>query len=258
MIQDIREPSGDEKSVEVRDVSFGFGTNTILSNLSFSIQTGDYVGIVGPNGGGKTTLLKLLLGLLEPSAGTVTILGQNPIGSSVRSQVGYVPQRLASDTFTFPATVFEVVRSGLVPRKGVFARFGNKDEILVDQSLALAKVSHIRDQLFGTLSGGERQRVMIARALVSSPRMLILDEPTTGVDPASQEDFYDFVRLLNHDHNITIIFVTHDLDVVAKEARTVLCVNRELVSHSSVIDFDQQAIWDHLYGKSARVIHHHH
>lgn len=244
--------------IEVKDLSFYYGAIPALSNLTFAVKTGDYVGVIGPNGGGKTTLVKILLGLLEPTEGSVTVLGQ-PISSlKDRHLIGYVPQRITHSAVEFPATVQEIVESGRTPHLGWWRRFAAADKQAVAQALQQAEIEHLKDRRLNQLSGGERQRVFIARALASQPKILILDEPTVGVDVPTQQKFFSLLQKLHQKHGITILLITHDIDVIAQEATTVLCLNHGLVCYGAPADFMKEEYMEQLYGKDKRLVVHHH
>lgn len=242
--------------VSVQNVSFAYTDNAILDKISFDIQPGEYVGMVGPNGGGKTTLLKIMLGLLKPSAGSVTLLGNSLIHSQDRSRIGYVPQRSQVDDYVFPATVGEVVMSGRTAQIGIFSRPSKSDKAAVKRAMKTADVSHLEYRRIGTLSGGERQRVMIARALAGDPAVLMLDEPTAAVDAPNQEAFYEFLRKL-HDQGLTIILVSHDIDIVMHEVDTVLCLNKHLICHGPAEQVLGHDDIHKTYGHHAKVVHKH-
>ncbi len=245
--------------IELDNVSFSYGTIPVLENISFKVKKGEYLGIIGPNGGGKTTLIKIILGLLNPRSGTVKIFGIDHHSFEQKYRIGYVPQRSMQDIKEFPATVFEVVRSGRIPRLGLFHPFGKKDLEAVERAMKIAGIDWYRDMLIGNLSGGERQRVFIARALASEPDILVLDEPTVGVDIAAQKTFYEFLATLNHEHSLTIIFVSHDVDVVTREATMVLCINHNMVCHGLPRDLLSEGVLKKLYeeGGTRRVEHEH-
>lgn len=203
----------------------------MLDGVTAEIPVGDYLGIIGPNGGGKTTLLKILLGLLLPTEGEVKLFGEAISDSSARAHIGYVPQSSNAIGLQFPATVEEVVQSGRTPLKKPFDAWSKVDSRAVKNAFEIAGVSHLACRRIGTLSGGERQRTLIARALAAEPKILILDEPTSAIDAASQEQFYDFLRDLRKKLQLTIIIVSHDIDVVAHEVDQVLCLNRHMICH---------------------------
>jgi len=244
--------------IVVQGVSYYYGDVPAITDLTFTVPAGGYVGVIGPNGGGKTTLIKLLLGLLPPASGTITVLGE-PVGSPSRRQaVGYVPQRITHSAVEFPATVQEIVESGRTARLSLRRGFSVADREASQQAMDHAGVRHLAERRLAKLSGGERQRVFIARALAAEPEVLILDEPTVGVDVTAQEKFYAFLAELNTKHGITIVFVTHDLDVIAREARTVLCLNHGLVCYGSPHDFIKEEYMERLYGKTMKFVTHKH
>jgi len=202
-------------------------SSPVLENISFSVEKGKFIGIFGPNGGGKTTLLKLLLGLNTPTSGKVTVLGQNP--AEITNRLGYVPQVRRFDR-SFPISVFEVVLQGCLSKYKGYGAFSK--ELKAKASSALERVG-LQDKAhlpFGTLSGGQIQRTLIARALASDPEILLLDEATVGVDPEALKEIFKFLLTLRGE--ITIILVTHDLQVIASEMDSLLCINRQLSTFS--------------------------
>jgi zinc transport system ATP-binding protein len=244
--------------IEVKDLNFAYGSHTVLEQVSFIIEKGDYVGIVGPNGGGKTTLLKILVGLLTPQSGAV-LIDRQPIGSfKNRFRIGYVPQRVSQENRNFPATVYEVVESGRVPQTRVFGGLNQQDRQAIATSLATAHIEELQDTLLSRLSGGQRQRVYVARALAADPEILILDEPFVGVDISAQKDFYDFLKELNHTQGLTILFVSHDIDVITEEVTSILCLNRGLLCAGSPSMLHEPNVIEELYGKKITHIHRHH
>lgn len=222
----------------MHNVSARIGGLLILDDLTFSVQKGEYVGIIGPNGGGKTTLLHVLLGLTKPNSGNVRLFGKSIQEFREWGRIGYVPQRVAVQAGSaFPATVREIVATGRLPRLGIFQRFREKDRVAIDDAINVVGISHFQHRVIGGLSGGECQRVFIARALAGEPDVLILDEPTVGVDASSQKAFFSFIRKLNRERGMTVLFVTHDMNVVASEASTVLCLNHHAEFYGSSKDF---------------------
>lgn len=247
----------EEPYIELNNVSFSYDHTTVLENLSFTVHKGEYLGIIGPNGGGKTTLIKIILGLLHPTSGTISLFGKDRHDFKEKYRIGYVPQRITQAEKGFPATVFEVVRTGRIARLGFFERFTKDDTEAVERAMEISGIARYRDTLVGNLSGGERQRVFIARALASEPDVLILDEPTVGVDIGVQKTFYDFLSSLNKDHNITIVFISHDIDAVSQETKTVLCLNHNLVCHGLPQDLLNEHILERLYGSHSQRVPHH-
>jgi zinc transport system ATP-binding protein len=209
--------------IEAKDLTYVREGDSIIDRFSFRIYKGQFVGIIGPNGGGKSTLVKVIVGLLAPASGSIKVLGGNPASRSVRSRVSYVPQRGGNIDPQFPATVEEVVRSGLSGR--------GRDDGRCVRALETLGVAHLRGRTLGYLSGGERQRVLIARALAADPELLILDEPTDGLDPEARDGLYRTLRELRASRRMTILFVSHDVHAVVREADAALCLRHELVCH---------------------------
>jgi len=246
----------EESYIELNNVSFSYNITTVIENLTFSIRKGDYVGIIGPNGGGKTTLIKVILGLLHPTEGAVMLFGKDHHDFKEKYRIGYVPQRVTHTERNFPATVFEVVRTGRIARLGFFERFKKEDIEAVERAMEISGIAEHRDTLIGNLSGGERQRVYIARALASEPEVLIHDEPTVGVDIGAQKTFYEFLSSLNRDRHLTILLISHDVDVVSQETKTVLCLNHNLVCHGLPKDILNEHVLERLYGKHSKRVSH--
>lgn len=215
--------------VELNDVWVRYNEKWALKSIYLSCYPAEILGIVGPNGSGKTTLLNVILGLLRPEKGTVRLFGREP-GKVSRQEVGYLPQISRADR-SFPVTVLDVVLMGLYSRLGLFRR-PNPNNIrtameLLDQ---VNMADHAR-RPFGILSGGQQQRVQIARALVSKPRLLILDEPATGIDSVAQEDFYELLAKFRDEQGVSAILVSHDIGVITSHADQVACLNREIHYH---------------------------
>ncbi|OHA79574.1 MAG: hypothetical protein A2747_04005 [Candidatus Yonathbacteria bacterium RIFCSPHIGHO2_01_FULL_44_41] len=246
----------EEPYIKLENVSFSYDSVPVIEDLTFTVRKGEYLGIIGPNGGGKTTLIKIILGLLHPTNGVITLFGKDRHDFKEKHRIGYVPQRITQADKNFPATVFEVVRTGRIARLGFFEKFTKKDIEVVEHAMEISGIARYRDTLIGNLSGGERQRVFIARALASEPDVLILDEPTVGVDIGAQKTFYDFLASLNRDHHLTIIFISHDIDAVSQETKTVLCLNHNLVCHGLPHDLLNEHILNRLYGRHSRIVSH--
>jgi zinc transport system ATP-binding protein len=245
-------------AIELKDVSYSYGENVVLEKVSFQIADGDYVGVVGPNGGGKTTTLKIILGLLKPDSGTVRVFGHTLEKAKEHYEVGYVPQKVMEGEFSFPATVQEVIESGRISRYAVFQGFSPEDKKAIEKAIELTGIAGLQKRLIGELSGGQRQLVFIARALAREPRILILDEPTVGVDVASKDKFYSFLEKLNHEHKMTIVMVSHDVDVMVGEVKQILCLNKNLVCHVPSDSFEKGNFMDDVYGHKAHPIPHNH
>lgn len=222
--------------IRLQNVSFRFGSTDVLSKVSFSIAKGDFVGLVGPNGSGKTTLLRLVLGLLPLQQGRIYLLGK-PIDSfSEWRRIGYIPQKAAAVPESFPATVEEVVATGLLAGKGFPRAYSAADRSQVISALSQVQMQNYAKTRIGSLSGGQQQRVLIARALIAQPDVLILDEPTAGVDQAAQAAFYDLLGALNS-KGISILLVTHDLGRITSYVTKVASLNRTLEFYGSHEEF---------------------
>lgn len=226
----------------MRDVVFGYGNEPVIDSLSLDIEAGQFIGITGPNGAAKTTLLKLLLGLLRPWSGTVTL--NREITGGGKLAVGYVPQQVASFNAGFPSKVIELVRSGCYTRLGLFGRFTKSEEEIVERSLRQVEMWDYRDRRIGELSGGQKQRICIARALAGQPQVLVLDEPATGMDIASRNGFYKLMRHYVSQHGRTVIMVTHGLEETSAYLDTVISLERKeqegwqcLVTNSCSVHF---------------------
>ena len=243
--------------VELQSVSLRREGEVILDGINLRVEQGDFLGIIGPNGAGKTTLLRLMLGLAIPTSGTVTLFGQPVEVFREWGRLGYVPQRVALDP-RFPATVAEVVASGLTARAGLFRAPGPDASRAVNDTLRLIGMADLRNRLVGRLSVGQQQRALIARALVTRPELLLLDEPTGGIDPEAQEQFYDLLQTLNRSHGVTLVLVTHDIAVVVSAVRKLACLNRRLVFHGEPKEFLSDAALSSLYGAPVRLLSHRH
>ncbi len=217
-----------EAIVEMRGVYFSYGAMPVLENIDMTIYANDFLGIIGPNGGGKTTTLKLILGLVRPSKGTVTVFGKTP--EEGRRSIGYIPQLLEFD-HDFPVTVLDVVLMGRLGARGLFRRYNGDDVAIAAESLERVGMASSRNRRVGDLSGGERQRVFIARALTTEPRLLLLDEPLSGIDTKWQSSFYELLRDLNEE--MTIVLVTHDVGALSSYVEKVACLNCKLYYHGS-------------------------
>jgi zinc transport system ATP-binding protein len=213
--------------ISIRGLWAGYEQEQVLEDVDLSVYEGDFIGLIGPNGGGKTTLVKVLLGLVPPTRGEVRIMGQ-PVRKG-RRHIGYVPQIVEFDR-DFPVSVWEVARMGRLGRRGLLRRYNAEDEATVARALQQVEMLALRDRPIGELSGGQRQRVYIARALASQPEILLLDEPTSSVDPQVSVSIYELLAELNG--HVTILLISHDVSVVSSYVKTVGCLNRRLFYHS--------------------------
>ena len=243
--------------VELRGVCFTYETVPALEDITLAVERGDFLGMIGPNGGGKTTLLKVMLGLLAPDRGEVRLFGEPIERFGAWHRLGYVPQKVVFDP-TFPATVEEVVTTALAARGRLFRRPSPAERERVGEALALAGMERHSAARIGRLSVGQQQRVLIARALVTAPEILVLDEPTGGVDPDAQANFYALLHTLNRERGVTLVLVSHELAVVARAVTKVACLNRRLVFHGGPAEALTDARLATLYGPSARVVSHLH
>ena len=199
----------------------------LLENISFSVEEGSIVAIIGPNGAGKTTLVKAILGLLPYSPGSIKLFG-HPVKHNNSHRVGYVPQRLEFDR-TFPLTVSELLSFSVPPFYSFHFHRKKEEKEHISKLLKIVGASGLVNRSVGSLSGGELQRIMIAKAIVNDPKILFLDEPASGVDIEGQERFHDLIKRLNKETGLTVILISHDLNVVYRYADNVLCLNRRLV-----------------------------
>jgi zinc transport system ATP-binding protein len=212
--------------IELEHVWFSYQATPVLADVTFALPRGEFLGIIGPNGGGKTTLLKLMLGLLKPDRGRIRVLGQEP--SVASSKVGYVPQDTDFNR-NFPISVLDVALMGRLSRSRSGRGYSSEDREKVEQILERVGMLEYRERPIGKLSGGQRQRVFIARALATEPEILFLDEPTASVDRDFKSDLYDILHELNKE--VTIVVITHDIGVVSRYMRSIACVNKHFIFH---------------------------
>jgi zinc transport system ATP-binding protein len=212
--------------VEIRDVSFSYNGHEVLQDVNFDVHQGDFIAMIGPNGGGKTTLLRLMLGLLEPAQGSVRVLGMPAQKAS--HHIGYVPQEVHGNR-SFPISALDVVLMGKLQPGRRFSRKYRQDRVEAMEALERMNMAAFAGRRIDELSGGQRQRVYISRALVTQPKLLLLDEPTASIDTRGQADFFRLLKEINGD--VTILVVSHDLLVISTYVKSVACVNKRLHYH---------------------------
>lgn len=238
---------------ELDSVCFSYGHEEVIKDLTLEIHQGDYLGLVGPNGGGKTTLLKLMLGILKPTDGQIKLFGKDISEFKDWSKIGYVPQKTSLET-NFPVTVEEVVAMGRYGKRGLFHFPNKQDTEKTKDALTQVDMLNFKSRLISDLSGGQQQRVFIARALAAEPEIIFLDEPTVGVDVKTQKQFYSLLRKLNKTLKLTLVLVSHELDIVAHEATELGYINRTLEYYGDPDEFLKGAYFHELIGKGG--LHH--
>lgn len=215
--------------INVDNLSYYYDSFPALDHISFSVEKGDFLGIIGPNGAGKTTLFQCILGIMSNFSGKINLFGSDvKQNKKILQRIGYVPQKKSVEQ-TFPATVSEIVSLGVIGKD-------IKKESIVS-AIEFVELGSYRNKRIGELSEGQQQRVIIAKALVKQPELLILDEPTTGIDSVAQNKFYDLLTRLNKDRGITIVWSSHDMNAVEKLASKVACIDRKLFFHGESGDF---------------------
>ena len=249
--------------IEMKHVSYSYDHRNVIEDINLQIEEGTFLGLVGPNGSGKTTLLKCILGLIKPQTGELNLFGVPLRKFKDWSKIGFVSQKANSFNTGFPASVYEVVASGLTAKLGLFRRMSKADKQKVDEAIEAVGITSLKDRNIGELSGGQQQRTFIARALVSEPKLLILDEPTVGVDQKTVEGFYKLLEKLNREKGITLILVTHDVGTVSDKVTHVACMNKHLHFHGNTEEFESMTDQDlsQFYGHDVQAIshnHHHH
>lgn len=232
--------------VNVKNLNFSYHKGVkVLQDVNFTIERGEFIGMIGPNGGGKTTLLKIMLGLLKVDSGEIEILGKSP--NSTPGLIGYVPQ-YANIDLDYPINVMEVVLMGRLVYKKIGSRYNKEDKILTEEVLKKMNIWELRNKPIGELSGGERQRVLIARAIVHKPKLLLLDEPTNSIDVKGGMDLHDLLRGLDKD--MTIVMVSHNFSVISGSIDRVFCINNRL-SCNDLVNLSKEE-----KNKAIHLIHH--
>ncbi|WP_205418576.1 metal ABC transporter ATP-binding protein [Paraliobacillus sediminis] len=246
--------------ITMEHVSFAYDNKHALKDINLEINTGDFLGLVGPNGGGKTTLIKLLLGLEKPQKGIIRLFDKNITDFNQWSKIGFVSQKANSFNRGFPATVREVVSTGITAKLGYFHFLKKVDKQKVEHAVEMVGMHDYINQNIGDLSGGQQQRIFIARSLVSDPALLILDEPTVGIDTENVQKFYGLLHRLNEESNITLLLVSHDIGTMTKHADGIACLNKSLHFHGDTTSFSNLTDRElsHFYGHDLNLVTHQH
>ena len=219
--------------IEISHLDFAYRDRLVLKHVDLKVEPGSTLGLIGPNGGGKTTLLRLLLALNEPTRGTIRIDGLTPRQAVSRGNIlGYLPQRPAIPQ-QFPLNVRQVIQMGLVGKTGMLKHFHRDDLKFVESLIERIGVRELADAAIGELSGGQQQRVFIARALAARPKVLLLDEPTTGIDRNGQQKFVEFINSLKREMNLTLVFTSHDLRAISSMSDRIACLNLTMHYHDT-------------------------
>ena len=242
--------------LEVQNLSFAYQGNLILKDVNFTINKGDFAGIIGPNGSGKSTLIKLMLKILTPEKGQIKIMGEDIKKFSGWSKIGYISQKANSFNTGFPATVKEIVGISLLANNGIFRRKPADYEQKVYDALKKVGMQDYGNALIGRLSGGQQQRVFIARVLVTEPEIMFLDEPTAGIDAKSEEALYCLLARLNEELGITIIMVTHDIGAITVHANKLICLGEKGVTVHDTGEAAADEFFSEIYGYSVQVHSH--
>jgi zinc transport system ATP-binding protein len=241
----------------VKNLSFSYGAKRILDQISLTIETGEIVGLIGPNGSGKTTLLKVILGLLPLQKGTMYLFGHPQKNFREWAKLGYVRQRVWDFERNFPASVEEIVAMGRVPRLSFLGHLRRSDEEAIQRAMSALEISDLRTRPISELSGGQQQRVFLARVMAQEPQLLLLDEPTSAVDPKAEMEFYQLLSSLNRDHNLTIVLVSHDIETIAQQVTKIACLNHQLLFYGKPEECLKSGMLDRAY-EGKHVLHHGH
>ncbi len=238
--------------IKCEGVSFAYEKERVLEDIHLTVEEGEFLGIIGPNGSGKSTLIKLILHLIKPQTGKIEVFGKRIQNQKDRSLIGYVSQKANSFQRGFPATVKEVVASGLYGKLGLMRWMKKEDWKKVEEAIEWVGLSAFADRNIGNLSGGQQQRAFIARALVSEPKLLILDEPTVGIDVKSSKQFYDFLVELHQQTELTLVLVTHDMHAAMTIVDRIACLNKRLLYHGPTdhLMMKEKDILTQLFGNS--------
>jgi zinc transport system ATP-binding protein len=244
------------KAIEINNLTVKLNGREALNGISLTLNKGKFLGIVGPNGGGKTTLLRTVLGLIKPAAGSILIFGKRPEEVLKSGRVfGYLPQ-ISKISPDFPVRVIDVVMMGRYGRMGMFKWPGEKDRAKAMEYLSMMGIENLGNMPFGELSGGQQQRASIARALAGEPEILILDEPNTGIDVIGQEDFYHLLKGIQRRFDITILMASHDIGAITAYVDEIACLNNTFHYQGSPVGALDEAVLNGLYGKNVDLLMH--
>ncbi len=241
-----------ETVLSVKNLFFSYNASNVLNDVSFDVEKGDFVALVGPNGAGKTSLIKVILGLENKYSGDIKVLGTDLKEFADWKKIGYLPQRVNTFNPLFPATVFEVVGLGLLSQKKYPKKFNKEDEIKINNILDFLGIADLRKRPVAELSGGQQQKVFLARALVSDPKLLVMDEPSTALDPATRDIFFKLIEKLNKEKGVTIVMITHDTAQVGVYANKLLYLDREVVFFGQFSDFCHSGEMEKYFGHFAQ------
>lgn len=237
-----------DEIVKTSGLNFSYGTAPVIEDVSIEVKKGDYIGMIGYNGTGKSTLIKLLLGLLTARSGKIELFGKPLKSFSDWQRIGYLPQNLSVINPIFPATVSEIVGLGLLSTKRTPKRLTSEDAKLIHEALERLGIANFANQTLAELSGGQQQRVMLARSIVANPELLILDEPTNALDAETRGSFFSYLEEINRKHKTVIILITHDTSYVGDYANKLLYFDRKVVFYGSFEDFCQSSKMTEHFG----------
>lgn len=223
-----------ENIITARGLGFDYGDGWVFHNLDLDVPQGDFVAVIGANGAGKSTLMKMLAHVLQPTAGEIYYYGQPVDSFGEWQKIGYVPQNPAKMRRDFPISVEEVVALGLLSPRRLLRRFGQEERLALANALAAFDLQALRKRRIGELSGGQQQRVFLARAMVKNPEVLLLDEPATGIDTAAKAELYGMLRRINREQGVTVVMISHDLELAAEAAKSALCIDHGICFRGEV------------------------
>ncbi len=243
--------------VEMKNVSFSYEKKRVVKDVTFSLEEGDFAAFIGPNGSGKSTVIKLLLAQLIPDSGSIKILGENAASRQKWTDIGYISQEVREFNQSFPATVREIVGSNLYSDMGFFHFLNGKLNQKIRSALKLVEMQDLIDRRIGNLSGGQQQRVFIARMMVNDPKIILLDEPLSGVDIRTQDEFYHIIGDINRRLNKTVVMVSHDVNVIGRQANYVICFEEGRAHVHEADEFDYDDYMQGLRDSNLRLVPEH-